>query len=48
MLMKMEEFRSGVFRQQYQYKSFSPSLVNQALTWDDPEINILLEKAIRR
>jgi Fic family protein len=45
MLMKMEEFRSGVFRQQYQYKSFSPSLVNQVWTWEDPKVNTLLEKA---
>lgn len=43
--MKMEEFHSGVFRQQYQYKSFSPSLVNQVWTWEEPKVNTLLEKA---
>lgn len=43
--MKMEEFRSGVFRQQYQYKSFSPALVNQVWTWEEPKVNTLLEKA---
>ncbi len=43
--MKMEEFRSGVFRQQYQYKSFSTSLVNQVWTWEEPKVNTLLEKA---
>ncbi|MBE0503170.1 MAG: Fic family protein [Desulfuromonadales bacterium] len=43
--MKMEEFRSGVFKQQYQYKSFSPALVNQVWTWEEPKVNTLLEKA---
>ena len=43
--MKMEEFRSGVFKQQYQYKSFSPALVNQIWTWEEPKVNTLLEKA---
>nr|WP_246545608.1 Fic family protein [Pelotalea chapellei] len=41
----MEEFNSGVFKQQYQYKSFSPSLVNQVWTWEEPKVNTLLEKA---
>lgn len=43
--MKMEEFSSGVFKQQYQYKSFSPTLVNQVWTWEEPKVNTLLEKA---
>jgi Fic family protein len=43
--MKMENFRSGVFRQQYQYKSFSPTPVNQVWTWEEPKVNTLLEKA---
>jgi hypothetical protein len=43
--MKMEEFRSGVFKQQYQYKSFSPIPVNQVWTWEEPKVNTLLEKA---
>ena len=44
-MMKMEEFRSGVFKQQYQYKSFSPIQVNQVWTWEEPKVNTLLEKA---
>lgn len=43
--MKFEEFKSGVYRNQYQYKSFLPSYINQGWTWDDPRINVLLEKA---
>lgn len=43
--MKMEQFRSGVFKQQYQYKSFSPTPVNQVWTWEEPKVNTLLEKA---
>ena len=43
--MKMEEFSSGVFKPQYQYKSFSPTRVNQVWTWEEPKVNTLLEKA---
>jgi len=43
--MKFEQFKSGIYKQQYQYKSFLPSKVNQEWTWDDPRINVLLEKA---
>lgn len=45
--MKLEDFKSGEYKQQYQYKSFSPSPVNQTWAWEDPQINILLEQASR-
>lgn len=45
--MKREQFRSGVFKQQYQNKSFSPIPVNQVWTWEEPKVNTLLEKAIQ-
>lgn len=45
--MKFEQFKSGVLRQQYQYKSFSPAKVNISWTWDDPKVNTLLERAAR-
>ncbi len=45
--MKFEEFKSGVWRQQYQYKSFLPALVNHEWSWDDPRLNVLLENATR-
>lgn len=40
-------FKSGVYRKQYGYKSFSPSLVNTTFRWSDPKIDILLEEAAR-
>ncbi|OGR39341.1 MAG: cell filamentation protein Fic [Desulfovibrionales bacterium GWA2_65_9] len=43
--MQFEEFISGSYKQQYEYKSFSPSLVNHEWTWGDPRINTLLEEA---
>jgi Fic family protein len=45
--MKFEQFKSGVWRQQYQYKSFSPIPINQGWTWEDPTIHALLEQANR-
>ncbi len=43
--MKFENFTSGVYKNQYQYKSFLPRKINQEWTWDDARINVLLEKA---
>lgn len=45
--MKFEQFKAGVWRQQFQYKSFSPTPVNQGWTWEDPSIHTLLEQANR-
>lgn len=45
--MKFEEFRSGELKQQYQYKSFQPALINHEWAWEDPRINVLLENAIK-
>jgi Fic family protein len=45
--MKIENFKSGTWKKQYQYKSFSPTFVNQEWTWDDPRINVLLEQSTR-
>lgn len=45
--MKFEEFRSGEWQTQYQYKSFSPITVNREWSWEDPQINTLLERASR-
>jgi Fic family protein len=45
--MKFESFTSGTWKQQYQYKSFQPTPINQEWSWDDPRINVLLEKATK-
>lgn len=43
----MAQFVAGKFVQQYQYKSFSPSLINRDFVWVDKKINLLLEEATR-
>ena len=45
--MKLKEFKSGIHKQQYEYKSFSPITVNLEWSWDDRLINVLLEQATR-
>ena len=39
------KYESGIYRQQYQYKSFLPSLINKPYIWNDTKINVLLEEA---
>ncbi|MDI6779202.1 MAG: Fic family protein [Bacteroidota bacterium] len=43
--MDLKDYISGSYTQQFQYKSFSPSLVNNEWTWDQPQINTLLAEA---
>lgn len=45
--IKFEVFSAGQWVQQYQYKSFAPTLINREWLWQDPVINTLLEKASR-
>lgn len=45
--MKLEEFKAGEYRPQYQYKSFLPAKINHEWTWHDPRINVMLEKATK-
>jgi Fic family protein len=45
--MKIEDFQSGTYRQQFQYRSFLPVEVNGQWTWDSPEIHQLLAEANR-
>lgn len=37
-----DEYESG-----YGYKYFSPTFINKTFTWDEPQINTLLEDATR-
>jgi Fic family protein len=46
--MKFEEFKSGKFIQQQDYKSFSPAKINQQWTWEEGKINTLLAEANRK
>jgi Fic family protein len=45
--MNLKDFQAGVFKKQTEYRSFSPAPVNQTWVWDDPAVNVLLEKATR-
>jgi Fic family protein len=45
--MQTQPFKSGGYKQQYQYKSFTPNPINKPFTWNDPIINVLLEDATR-
>lgn len=42
-----EDYRSGIFKSQYQYQSFSPNPVNHGWLWKDAKINTLLEDTTR-
>lgn len=43
----MKNFKAGVYKQQYQYKSFSPSFINRNFKWYDQEIDVLLAQAMQ-
>ncbi len=43
--MNIKDFIAGNFIQRYEYRSFEPKPINHIWTWDEPEINMRLEKA---
>lgn len=43
--MKLEDFKSGNYKQQFKYKSFIPNSINHEWIWNNNDINILLEQA---
>ncbi len=43
--MKLEKFKSGVYIDQGDYKTFSPVKINESWAWEDHKINLLLEEA---
>ncbi len=40
----MKNFTAGTYKQQREYKSFSPSFVNR-LAWENPQIDLLIEQS---
>ncbi len=43
--MKIENFSSGKYIQQYKYKSFLPEKINHEWVWEDGKLNTLLSEA---
>ncbi len=43
----MNKFIAGKYKQQYQYKSFSPNSLNHEFDFQDKKISLLLEEAMR-
>lgn len=41
----MNNYTAGKYRQQREYKSFTPACINRQLAWVDPQIDLLLEQA---
>ena len=42
----MNNFKSGIYKQQLEYKSFLPNIINRDFKIDDKDIIVLLEKAV--
>jgi Fic family protein len=47
MVKIMKKFKAGLYKQQYQYKSFNPSFINRNFKWQDNKIDILLAESMR-
>lgn len=45
--MKMDKFIAGKYKQQYQYKSFTPNPINHEFDFQDKKISLLLEGAMQ-
>ncbi len=43
----MSQFKAGVYKQQYEYKSFSPTFIDHTFRWSAPGVDVLLEEANR-
>lgn len=42
-----QTFKAGIYKQQQEYKSFSPFPVNKSFEWQDKKINMLSDEAMR-
>lgn len=47
-MMKLEDYISGKYLQQYEFRSFSPTKINENWSWVDGKINTLLAEANRK
>ncbi len=45
--MAQNTFRAGSYKQQKEYRSFTPATINGPFAWNDPRIDVLLEEATR-
>jgi Fic family protein len=43
--MDLKDYKAGNYVQQFQYRSFTPTKINDEWTWSDPQINTLLAEA---
>ena len=43
----MKKFTAGEYRQQQEYKSFMPSVVNCHFAWENPQIDLLIAQAMQ-
>jgi Fic family protein len=43
--MDLKDYKAGTYVQQFQYRSFTPTRINDEWTWSDPQINTLLAEA---
>src|SRR3972149_4054092 len=46
--MNIKNYKSGTYKKQYNYSSFTPSKINMEWTWDDSKINTLLSEANKK
>ena len=45
--MLLNNYTSGNYRQQKEYKSFTPSFINHQFAWVNPEIDVLIEQGAK-
>ena len=43
----MKKYIAGEYKQQREYRSFTPSFINERFVWNNPQIDVLLEQAGR-
>ena len=43
----MKQFVAGKYKQQQEYKSFTPSFVNRHFAWENPQIDLLIARAMQ-